>query len=133
MPTAMVYMGTYNSGTAKISIPITNEARDGPDFLRQHLPGLTKAIDGVTEEGEPDIYYPTGKRNYMRICPADDIQGGAAANWAYGEMARARPTSFMTTAVRQRRGEGLRAQFKELGGEVLGFEGSIRRRPITSR
>ena len=33
----MVYMGTYNSGAAKISIPIMNEAGMAHDLLRQHL------------------------------------------------------------------------------------------------
>ena len=37
---AMVLMGTYNSGAAKISIPILNQAdafADGDDFVRQYL------------------------------------------------------------------------------------------------
>ena len=42
---------------------------------------------------------PERQAQLLRICPADDIQGGAAANWAYGEHGpQARPTSFTTTA-----------------------------------
>src|SRR5687768_16711218 len=85
---AVIYMGTYNSGMAKISIPITNEAGIAQISYANTYPGLTKALEGATEEGEPDVYYPTGIRNYMRVCPADDIQGGAAANWALGEGGR---------------------------------------------
>ena len=65
---AMVYMGTYNSGAAKISMPITNEAGMAQISYANTYVGLTRAMDGVTEEGEPDIYFPSGKRNYMRTC-----------------------------------------------------------------
>jgi branched-chain amino acid transport system substrate-binding protein len=74
----MVYIGTYNSGAAKIAIPILNQAgivmiSPGNTYI-----GLTK--DG--EKGEPGIYYPTGIRNYCRVVPADDLQGAAGAAWA---------------------------------------------------
>ena len=71
-------------------------------------PGLTKAIEGATEEGEPDLYYPSGKRNYMRTVPADDIQGAAGANWAY-ETKGARKAYILddTEPLRARRGPGL--------------------------
>jgi branched-chain amino acid transport system substrate-binding protein len=32
--------------------------------------------------GEPDVYYPTGVRNYARVCTTDDYQGAAAAQFA---------------------------------------------------
>jgi branched-chain amino acid transport system substrate-binding protein len=41
-------------------------------------PGLTKQWD----PGEPDIFYPTGKRNYARVVTTDDYQGAAAAQFA---------------------------------------------------
>jgi branched-chain amino acid transport system substrate-binding protein len=40
--------------------------------------GLTHGGPG-TAPGEPDKYYPTGKRNYVRIVAADDFQGAADA------------------------------------------------------
>jgi branched-chain amino acid transport system substrate-binding protein len=40
--------------------------------------GLTHKGPG-TAPGEPDKYYPTGKRNYIRIVAADDFQGAADA------------------------------------------------------
>jgi branched-chain amino acid transport system substrate-binding protein len=40
--------------------------------------GLTHGGPG-TAAGEPDKYYPTGKRNYIRIVAADDFQGAADA------------------------------------------------------
>ena len=41
-------------------------------------PGLTKKW----ETGEPEKYYPTGKRNYARVVTTDDYQGNAAAAFA---------------------------------------------------
>ena len=38
----MVYMGTYNSGAAKISIPIMNEAGMAKISFANTYPGLTK-------------------------------------------------------------------------------------------
>jgi branched-chain amino acid transport system substrate-binding protein len=74
-------MGTYNSGCAKIEVPVLNQAPDGPMLMVSHAntnPGLTKAWD----PGEPDIYYPTGTRNYGRIIATDDFQGAADAQFA---------------------------------------------------
>jgi branched-chain amino acid transport system substrate-binding protein len=41
-------------------------------------PGLTEGGPG-TEQGEPDKYYPTGKRNYTRVVWNDQFQGAAGA------------------------------------------------------
>ena len=123
---AMVYMGTYNSGAAKISMPITNEAGLAQISYANTYVGLTRAMDGVTEEGEPDIYFPTGKINYMRTVPADDIQGNAAGTWAYGELG-ARKAYILHD--NQPYGKGVakvfQLKFEELGGEVLGFEAFV--------
>mgnify|MGYP000980429351 CR=1 FL=1 len=76
---AMVYIGTFNSGAAKVSIPILNRANLVMISPANTYPGLTKP--GKGEANEPDIYYPGGKRNYTRVVPADDLQGAVAANW----------------------------------------------------
>ncbi len=44
-------------------------------------PGLTEGGPG-TEAGEPDNYYPTGKRNYARVVWNDQFQGAANAQYA---------------------------------------------------
>lgn len=41
-------------------------------------PGLTKSGYGA---GEPGIYYPSGKRNFFRTIPSDDLHGITAARW----------------------------------------------------
>jgi branched-chain amino acid transport system substrate-binding protein len=40
--------------------------------------GLTSDEPGA-DEGEPDKYYPSGERHYLRIVPKDTIQGAALA------------------------------------------------------
>jgi len=77
-------IGTFNSGCAEIEIPINNRAPSGP--LAQISPantyvGLTHGGPG-TAAGEPNKYYPTGKRNYARVVAADDFQGAADATLA---------------------------------------------------
>jgi branched-chain amino acid transport system substrate-binding protein len=81
-PDAMIYIGTYNSGAAKLSIPILNEACLVMISPANTYPGLTKAVEGVTQPGEPETYYPGGFRNYARVIATDDAQGAAGAEWA---------------------------------------------------
>jgi branched-chain amino acid transport system substrate-binding protein len=123
-PDAMVYMATYNSGAAKISIPIMNDAGMAMISYANTYPGLTKAIEGATEEGEPDTYYPSGKRNYMRTVPADDIQGAAAANWAF-ESKGVRKAYVLDDQSLYGHGvaQVFNNSFAKLGGEILGAEG----------
>src|SRR5690349_2590665 len=79
-PLAIVYVGTYNSGAAKVSIPITNRAHMAQVTPANTYPGLTKKRGAAP--GEPEIYRPGGFVNYFRPIPADDIQGAVAAKWA---------------------------------------------------
>jgi len=80
-PDVMVYIGPFNSGAAKVSIPLTNQAGLVQISPGNTWPGLTKA--GFLPE-EPGIFYPTGIRNYFRVCPTDAVQGPAGAIWAKG-------------------------------------------------
>jgi branched-chain amino acid transport system substrate-binding protein len=77
-------VGTFNSGCAKLVIPVANRAPDGPLAMvspANTYPGLTISGPG-TEAGEPDNYYPTGTRNYARVVWNDQFQGAAAAQLA---------------------------------------------------
>lgn len=80
-PTVLGYLGTYNSGAAKLSIPILNQAGMVMISGANTAIALTKNMAGVTAADEPNKYYPSGVRNYVRVCPADDIQGAVGANW----------------------------------------------------
>jgi branched-chain amino acid transport system substrate-binding protein len=79
-PDVVGYIGTLNSGSAKVSMPILNRG----DLLMVSpattAVGLTKPELG--EPGEPEIYRPSGRRNFVRVIPADDLQGPRAADWA---------------------------------------------------
>jgi branched-chain amino acid transport system substrate-binding protein len=79
-PLAIVYIATYNSGAAKVSIPITNRAHMAQVTPANTYPGLTKKRGAAP--GEPEIYRPMGFVNYFRPVPADDIQGAVGAKWA---------------------------------------------------
>jgi branched-chain amino acid transport system substrate-binding protein len=115
-------MGTYNSGCAKIEVPVLNQAPGGGMLMVSHAntnPGLTKAWD----PGEPDKYYPTGTRNYARVITTDDYQGAAAAQFAAQDLKVKR---CFVLNDNQTYGQGVAKAFadeaKKQGIEVLGNE-----------
>jgi branched-chain amino acid transport system substrate-binding protein len=76
--TAIAYIGEFNSGATAISLPILNEAGLAQVSPSNTAVGLTIDEPGAVE-GEPDKYYPTGERTFVRIVPKDTIQGAALA------------------------------------------------------
>ena len=117
----IAYIGTFNSGAAKVAIPILNRAGLAMVSPANTYPGLTKP--GFGEANEPDVYRPSGIINYFRVVPTDDLQGVEAANWA----------KFLQTKKvfilhdRDLYGKGIadvfRKQAEKIGIEVVGFEG----------
>ncbi len=77
-------IGTFNSGCAKLIIPILNPASIAMISPANTYVGLTQG--GPVEPGEPDKYYPSGKRNYARIVAADNFQGPALAVFAQTDL-----------------------------------------------
>jgi branched-chain amino acid transport system substrate-binding protein len=75
---AIAYIGDFNSGATAISLPILNEAGLAQVSPSNTAVGLTTDAPGAAE-GEPDKYYPTGERTFVRIVPIDTIQGAALA------------------------------------------------------
>jgi branched-chain amino acid transport system substrate-binding protein len=73
---AIAYLGEFNSGASAVSVPILNEVGLAQNGLTNTAVGLTTDEPGSTP-GEPDKYYPTGERQYVRIVPKDNIQGAA--------------------------------------------------------
>jgi branched-chain amino acid transport system substrate-binding protein len=73
------YLGEFNSGASAISIPILNEAGVLQISPSNTATGLTRALGA--DKGEPDKYYPSGKRTYGRVVPADHIQGAAQVSY----------------------------------------------------
>jgi len=81
---AIAYIGEFNSGASANSIPTLNEAGILQVSPSNTALGLTKSGDGAAP-GEPDKYYPTGKRTYGRVVPIDTIQGAAQAQYMKDE------------------------------------------------
>lgn len=72
------YIGEFNSGASAISMPILNEGGVPQISPANTAVGLTSDEAGA-DRGEPEKYYPTGERHYVRIVPKDTIQGAALA------------------------------------------------------
>lgn len=117
----MVYIGTYNSGAAKVSIPKLNKASLLMISPANTWPGLTKP--GKGEAGEPETYRPTGKVNYARVVPADDMQGPVGADWA--KVLGVKKVYILDD--REVYGKGIADLFQsraeEIGLKVLGHDG----------
>ena len=77
-PSAIAYIGEFNSGATAISLPILNEAGIAQISPSNTAIGLTRDLPGAAP-GEPDKYYPRGMRTYVRIAANDTVQGGALA------------------------------------------------------
>jgi len=73
---AVAYMGEFNSGASAISIPVLNQVGLAQISPANTYVGLTTNEPGSVK-GEPQKYYPTGKRTYARIVPRDTIQAAA--------------------------------------------------------
>ena len=120
-PDVMVYIGPYNSGAAKVSMPKLNQAGLVVINPGNTWPGLTKP--GTGEANEPDIYRPAKQVTYFRVVPADDIQGVVGAKWAK-ELGI---TRVYILHDRELYGKGIAGVFeksaKALGIEVVGIDG----------
>jgi branched-chain amino acid transport system substrate-binding protein len=113
-------MGTYNSGCAKLEVPVLNQDPNGPMLMVSHAntnPGLTKTWD----PGEPDKYYPTGKRNYARVVTTDDYQGTADSNYVFTDLKKTRCYVLNDNTTY---GQGVATAFvsnaKKIGLKILG-------------
>jgi branched-chain amino acid transport system substrate-binding protein len=103
----IAYVGDLDSGASAVSIPITNEAGFAQVSPGSTSVGLTKLVPGA-EKGEPDKFYPSGERNFVRVVPADDVEASAAAAWAQKLGAR---TTFVL-GDRSTEGDGLAELFR---------------------
>jgi branched-chain amino acid transport system substrate-binding protein len=123
-PDAMVYVGTYNSGAAKLSEPILNAACLVMISPANTYPGLTHAVDGVTAQGEPDSYFPGGYRNYARVISTDDTQGGASSEWALSLGFKKAYVIDDGQTYGQGIGRAWALHFGKIGGTVVSANGS---------
>jgi len=117
-------LGTFNSGCAAIIIPILNRASGGPVGMispANTYTGLTASGPG-TSPGEPNKYYPTGKRNYARVVAQDQYQGAADAILAQ----RVGAKNVYVLNDKEAYGLGVASNFRhaalKLGLKIAGFE-----------
>jgi branched-chain amino acid transport system substrate-binding protein len=75
-PKAVYYIGEFNSGASEVSIPILNQAGIPQVSPANTYVGLTTNLPG-SAPGEPQKYYPSGTRTYLRIVPIDSIQAAS--------------------------------------------------------
>ena len=120
-PDVLFYIGTYNSGAAKISMPVLNKAGVVMISPANTYTGLTKP--GMGEPNEPQVYRPSGKITYFRVVPADDIQGRVGAEW----IKQTGGKSVYVLDDRGLYGKGIadvfQATAEQLGLKVVGHEG----------
>jgi branched-chain amino acid transport system substrate-binding protein len=80
-PAVIGEIGTWNSQCSKAELPTLNRAASGPLALISPSNtdvALTHA-GGGTAAGEPQRYFPTGKRSFARVISPDDAQAVAEA------------------------------------------------------
>jgi branched-chain amino acid transport system substrate-binding protein len=115
------YLGEFNSGATAISLPILNEAGILQISPSNTYEGLTRAKGA--DKGEPDKYYPSGKRTYGRVVPADHIQGAAQATYQKDEGC----TKTYILNDKEVYGKGIATQVeagaKNVGLQIVGNDG----------
>jgi branched-chain amino acid transport system substrate-binding protein len=83
-PSVVVVVGPVTSTCTAAMLPTLNRAPGGAlpviSMSNTYL-GLTRAGPGVAK-GHPDALYPTGEHSFVRMAPADDLQGAAGALYA---------------------------------------------------
>jgi branched-chain amino acid transport system substrate-binding protein len=77
-PSVIGVVGPFASGCAAVEIPILNRAPLAIVSPSNTIVELTHANPQDTS-GAPEIYYPTGRRNYARVIAPDDVQAAADA------------------------------------------------------
>jgi branched-chain amino acid transport system substrate-binding protein len=119
-PDVMVYIGTYNSGAAKLSMPILNKARLLMVSPANTAEGLTKP--GMGDRAEPMCYRPTGEVNYTRVVPTDDLQGALGADWTQDLGCKKVFVLDDTEVYGKGIADRYEARARAIGLEVLGHE-----------
>jgi branched-chain amino acid transport system substrate-binding protein len=117
-------IGTFNSGCAAIEIPVLNQAPDGG--IAMISPANTyvclTASAPSCDPTEPDKYYPSGSRNYVRVVANDAYQGAADAEFAQSQGSK----NVYILNDKEAYGLGVATNFRDaaesLGIKIAGFE-----------
>ncbi|MTD42848.1 ABC transporter substrate-binding protein [Conexibacter sp. W3-3-2] len=99
--TAIAFLGGLDGASSAVSIPVLNQATVPQVSPLASYTGLTQA-DGAAK-GEPDKYYPSGRRTFARVVPDDAAHADAAA----GLLAERECTSLFVLHDRSLDGRGI--------------------------
>ncbi len=117
-------IGTFNSGCAAIEIPVLNQAPNGGIAMvspANTYVCLTQGGPGC-DKTEPDKYYPSGTRNYVRVVANDGYQGAADAEFTQSIGAK----KVFILNDKEAYGLGVATNYenaaKSLGIEIAGFD-----------
>jgi branched-chain amino acid transport system substrate-binding protein len=122
------YLGEFNSGGTKVSLPILNKAGIPQISPSNTYVGLTTDEPG-SEPGEPQKYYPAGTRTYARVVPKDTIQGAALATVMKEDGCKAVHVFNDKTTYGAGLARNIVASAKEQGITVEGNDGTDRNSP----
>jgi len=123
--TTIFYLGEFNSGGSKISIPLLNKANIPQISPSNTAVGLTTDRPGA-DPGEPTKYYPAQKRTYARIVPTDIIQGAALATIMKEDGCKSVHIFNDKTTYGAGLARNVEASAKEIGLSVEGNDGTDR-------
>ena len=118
-------IGPLDSRCAAILIPALNQASGGGIPIvspTNTYPCLTRGGAGC-DLSEPDKYYPSGRRNYLRVVGNDVFQAAAAAEFARDRGVKRVYVLHDNEAYGVGMAASFRAAARWLGIEVVGFEG----------
>jgi branched-chain amino acid transport system substrate-binding protein len=73
----IAYIGDYSSEATAVSLPLINEAGILQVSPASPYAGLTSSHDAGQDE--PERFYPSGKRTFVRLAPGDPVQAAAQA------------------------------------------------------
>ncbi len=122
------YLGEFNSGGTKVSLPILNKAGIPQISPSNTYVGLTTNEPG-SEPGEPTKYYPASTRTYARVVPKDTIQGAALATVMKEDGCKSVHIFNDKTTYGAGLGKNVAASAKEQGITVEGNDGTDRNSP----
>ena len=117
-------IGTFNSGCAQIEVPVLNQAPDGgiPMVSPANTFVCLTASAPSCDSTEPDKYYPSGSRNYLRVVANDAYQGAAVAEFAQSQGTK----NIYILNDKESYGLGVATNFRDaaesLGIKIAGFE-----------
>jgi branched-chain amino acid transport system substrate-binding protein len=116
----IAYLGEFNSGATAVSLPILNRSGILQISPSNTAVGLTKKS---ADPAEPDKYYPTGKRTYGRVVPADNVQAAAQVTYMKDQGVKKLYVLDDKEVYGKGVADAVAADAKKAGLQVVGDEG----------